>query len=462
VLQLRGTREAKRAGSAPALLDAGIDPGAPRIPRSRGGVTSLRTFDALHDRSFRWFFVSMLSQFSSMHMQMVVTPWLVYELTGSYARLGAIALASAVPGLILGFGGGVIADRAPKKLVVQVGQTLNAVSTLAIAILLSFGLLEFSHLMIAAAAQGAVFAIMGPARQALIPEIVGPRRLTNAIALNMAGLNVTRMGVPALGGFLIAIIGAAGVYYLMAALIFIAMVGLTPVRRHEAIEGDIAPDGYPAAPAPHAMPDAPRNPRTLRGGLRDVVDGMRYVAADRTVGILLLVNFFIVLMSMPYMQMMAGFVSDVLDGGEIELGILNSVAGIGSLVGSLAIASMPSKDRGRWYLLSALTLGVALVAFSASQWLWLTAVIMVVVGAGQAGRMSLSNVLLMAYTQPSYQGRVMSVYMMEFSLVSFGTFLVGIAAEFVGIQVAIGATAVSLIVISAAGLLLVPKVRDLP
>jgi hypothetical protein len=76
--------------------------------------------------------------------------------------------------------------------------------------------------------------------------------------------------------------------------------------------------------------------------------------------------------------------------------------------------------------------------------------------------MSLSNILLMAYTEPSLQGRVMSVYMMEFSLVSFGTFLVGVLAEIAGVQWAIGTTAVLLIAIAAAGLLFVPRVRNLP
>jgi hypothetical protein len=86
----------------------------------------------------------------------------------------------------------------------------------------------------------------------------------------------------------------------------------------------------------------------------------------------------------------------------------------------------------------------------------------VVVGVGSAGRMSLGNILIMSYTHPAYQGRVMSVFMMEFSLVSFGTFLVGIMAEVWGVQLAIGATALSLVVVAAAGLLFVPRVRDLP
>ena len=436
---------------------------APSGPRE-GGLGSLRTFDALQDHSFRWFSVSMLSQFSSMHMQMVVNPWLVYELTGSYAALGTVALVSSVPGIVLGFAGGVVADRAPKKAVVQIGQAISAVGTFVVALLISFGMLAYWHLLALAALQGAVFAIVGPTRQAFIPEIVGPARLTNAIALNMAGLNVTRMGVPALGGILIALIGADGVFYVMAALIFIAMITLTPVRKHvmstedEAVLREQEETGFGGM----ARMEQRTNAKTIGGGFRDIADGIRYIWQDSVVFMLLAVNFFIVLMSMPYMQMMAGFVKQVLHSGPEGLGILWSVTGVGSLVGSLAIASMPNRGRGKVFLWSALVLGVALMAFAASTSFWLTAVIMLAVGVGSAGRMSLGNILIMSYTHPAYQGRVMSVFMMEFSLVSFGTFLVGVMASVVGIQWAIGVTAFSLVVIAAIGLLAVPKVRDLP
>lgn len=414
-----------------------------------GRIASLKTFDALSDRSFRWFIVSMLSQFSSMHMQMVVNPWLVYELTGSYAKLGAIALASAIPGLVIGFPGGVIADRAPKKLLVQIGQAINGLSTLAIAVLIWLDMITFTHLMIMSGIQGGVWAVMGPARQALVPEIVGTERLTNAVALNMAGMNFTRLGVPALGGFLIAWIGPGGVYGLMAGLIFLAMFALIPVTLHA--------EARRARSAPWAGLT-----RETRRTVAETVEGIQYMRRDRTIFAVLIMNFFIVLMSMPYMQMMAGFVKDVLDGGPQALGFLLSVTGIGSLVGSLAIASMPNRGRGLAFLLSALVLGIALAVFSWSTWLWLTAVLMVFIGLGQAGRMSLSNILLMAYTEPKLQGRVMSVYMMEFSLVSFGTFLVGVLAEIVGVQWAIGVTAVSLIAIALVGLAAVPRVSKLP
>lgn len=436
-------------------------------PERRSRMGSVRTFEALNSRSFRWFFVAMLAQFSSMHMQMLVNPWLVFDITGSYARVGAIALASAIPGLILGFPGGVVADRAPKKIVVQIGQTVNAVGTLGIAVLLTLDMLTFTHLMLVSALQGGVFAIMGPARQAMIPEIVGPRRLSNAIGLNMAGLNVTRMGVPALGGFLIVIIGPAGVYYLMGILILIAVAGLIPVTKHVMTAEDIEEARVLAAAAgtdeaPRMLPVGGHGGGSGARGLSDIRDGIRYMRGDPVVLALLWINFYIVLMSMPYMQMLAGFVKEVLHGGPEQIGFLISATGIGALAGSLVVASMPNRGRGKVFLVSALILGVALVGFVISTSLWLTAVIMLAVGFGQAGRMSLGSILIMSYTNAEFQGRVMSVYMMEFSLVSFGTFAVGILAEMVGIQWAIGSTAAALVIVSIYGLLLMPRVRDLP
>jgi MFS family permease len=456
-----------RAPWAPAPV-ATTPSGDVEVARRGIRMPSLRTFEALNSRSFRWFFVAMLAQFSSMHMQMLVNPWLVFDITGSYARVGAIALASAIPGLILGFPGGVVADRASKKIVVQVGQTVNAFGTLSIAVLLTLDMLTFTHLMLVSALQGGVFAIMGPARQAFIPEIVGPRRLSNAIGLNMAGMNVTRMGVPALGGFLLAIVGPAAVFYVMAALIFIAVIVLIPVQKHVPTAEDIEEERILSAAA-GTLQAAPRARAGGHGGggsgargLADIRDGIRYMAGDRVVMALLVINFFIVLMSMPYMQMLAGFVKEVLNGGPEQIGFLISMTGIGALIGSLVVASMPNRGRGKVFLVSSLILGIALVGFVLSTSIWLTAVIMLAVGFGQAGRMSLGSILIMSYTKPEFQGRVMSVYMMEFSLVSFGTFAVGILAEAVGIQWAIGSTAAALLLVSIYGMFFMPRVRDLP
>ena len=144
--------------SAVAAVPAPAGASNPALPASRaetsalapvaarqGRFSNLRTFEALKDRSYRWFFFSMLAQFSSMHMQMVVNPWLVYQLTGSYVALGTIALANAVPGLIFGFVGAVVADRAPKKYIVQIGQVVNAAGTAVVGVLILNGSVGFEH-----------------------------------------------------------------------------------------------------------------------------------------------------------------------------------------------------------------------------------------------------------------------------------------------------------------------------
>jgi MFS family permease len=134
---------------------------------------------------------------------------------------------------------------------------------------------------------------------------------------------------------------------------------------------------------------------------------------------------------------------------------------VGALLGSLVIASLPARHRGLILLWSSLLLGVALIAFSASTWYWVSIPIMIAVGIGQAGRMSLGTVLLQSYTEREYRGRVMSVYMLEFSLTAFMVFLVGMIANFVGIQLALGACSAVLVVIVIGSMLGSPRLRNL-
>ncbi len=83
------------------------------------------------------------------------------------------------------------------------------------------------------------------------------------------------------------------------------------------------------------------------------------------------------------------------------------------------------------------------------------------VGVGQTGRMTLANTLLQYYVKDAYRGRVMSLYMMEFGLTSFGVFFTTIMAEQVGVQMAVGSLAIALVVCSALFLVFVPSIRKL-
>ncbi len=442
------TATVTEAPPLPARPDGAVraPPPPPRGPTldRRSRRFSFHTFDSLSDVSFRWYFFSMFGWFASMNMQMLVRGVIVFELTGSYAALGLISLANALPGLFLSLPGGLVADRVSKKRTVQIGQLCNMSVSAVLATLMLAGLLKFEHLVACAVLQGMINALIMPARQSMIPEIVDDDRLMNAVALNSAGTNVMRLAAPALGGLLLVVVGPGWVYMTMAGLYAAGALCLVPVR-----------------PRQTAATVSARTSGQVQTSMSDLVAGMRYIWQDRTVFIILLANLLIVLVSQPYQQMLPGFAKDVLDVGPGRLGLLMTLTGAGALAGSLAIASMPARNRGRVFLISSLVLGLTMLAFSVSTIYWLTAVIIIGVGIGQSGRMSLGNVLIQSYTAPEYRGRVMSFYMLEFSLVSFGTFFVGIAANIVGPQVAVGATAVALMAL-AGMLFLLPRMRNLP
>ena len=133
--------------------------------------------------------------------------------------------------------------------------------------------------------------------------------------------------------------------------------------------------------------------------------------------------------------------------------------GVGSLFGSLVIASLPPRRRGLLYLLSAVLLaGRGACVRHGRDVLAGRALLTVVIGIGHAGRMSLSTVLLQTYVDREYRGRVLSIYMMEFGLVALGVFAVGTIAEVVGLQLAIGGAAAILLVVA---LLLFPAFKTL-
>ncbi len=406
-------------------------------------------FDSLSHTGFRWFFGAMMGQMASMNMQMLVRGYLVYQITGSYADLGVVSLASAAPMILLSLHGGVIADRVPwKKYVVMGGQFLSAMNALWIALLLVVGVLSFPALLVAAVLQGVIQALMMPARQAMIPEVVGMRRLMNAVALNSAGMNSMRLIAPAIGGFLLALWNPSWVYFIMTAGYLWATVLLIKV---------------PKEPDPAFYDD--RQGGTPRGGRRHepggLFDGIRYIMHEPTLRMILGVNVLLILMSMPYVFLLPGFVESVLHEGPDKLGLLLSFTGGGSLVGALVIAALPPKRRGMLFLLSSLFQGIMLIVFSWSTWFWITAPVMALMGIGQAGRQSFSNVLVQSYTDDEHRGRVMSVYMWQFGLTSLGTFIVGVMASLIGAQLALGGTSVAMVVIALAVLAFSPRMRNL-
>lgn len=438
---------------------------APAVPLvgagSRGGGTrKIRTFESFSSAPFRWYFVSMLGVFGAMNSQMIAKGVLTYDLTGSFAALGTLALANAIPGMALSLHGGVLADRMPKKLIQQVGNTLNALNTLSIVLILLAGVMRWEYMIVNAAIQGIIQALMMPARQSMIPDIVYPRQVMNAVALNNAGMNISRLMVPAGVGFLMEV---APYYWAFALITFFYVFSAVTLIRVPNRPINVPPEEQVAfQPSGRPTFRGHAAPRGAKGAaLGDLVDGVKYLFRDRTILTILAVNMMMVMFSMPYMQMLPGFVKEVLHGGPGLQGLLTSVTGIGSLAAALVIASLPSKRRGTIFIAGSVVLGIALIAFSASSSVMITLPVMLFIGVGQSVRMALSNVLVQAYTDDQYRGRVMSIYMMEMSIVQVGVFAVGFASDIIGVQWALGLCSVALVALSLATFALVPRMRNL-
>lgn len=422
----------------------------------------ITTFTSLRTRNYRWFWLGSVAAFAGLQMQIIARGWLVWEMTDSELALGIVSFAFGVPILFFSIFGGAIADRLNKRNLLIGAQALSAVITLAIAILITIDRIEYWHLVAAAVAIGFTFVINGPARQAIIPELVQRRELLNAISLNSGAMNVTRIIGFALGGALLPLIGYASVYYIVvvcyiAATILLFMISL-PSR-------EAMPTPEPAlAPATAGM----GNPRRSSAGQflkdiwRDLLEGLSYVRHSALVISLLAMAFIPLTFGLPYMNLMPAFADEVLGRGETAYGLLMAMTGAGALIASLAIASLGDFRRKGVLLLGlALVFGVMLGLFSISHSYSLSLAILVGAGAGGAGYMAVNNTLIQSNVPLRILGRVMSIYMVTFALMPMGTLPLGAVAEAIGPTTAVAGGAVVIVLFTLAMAIFRPSIRRL-
>jgi len=420
-------------------------PGMGGGPGRRGAVSfrNLRTFNSFKNPIFRLYYGGMLGQMASMNMQMIAGGMLLKRLTDSPAIVGTMSLANAIPMLILSLFGGVIADRVEKKYVLLFGQIAFALISLGIAIALTLGYLSPERpgswwiLVVSSILQGSVMGLAMPSRQAIINDIVSEEELMNAISLNFMGMNSLQLFAPALAGFLVDAYDFKAVYYTMTGLYIIAIIFFI------------------------FMPKIGIKVTSRGSALVEIREGFKYVWHQKTIRLILFLSFIAVVLSMPYGMLMPFFADDVLHKGAQGMGILMSVSGAGAIVASITLASLPNKKRGIMMLAGGVFLGVALTAFSFSN-LWSVSLVMIaLVGIGGTVRMTLTNTLIQYYVDDNYRGRIMSLFMMQFGLSSFGTFAAGLIAQSFGVQWGVGGFAIVLVVLSVLALVAFPRIRKL-
>lgn len=380
----------------------------------------LRAYPALGNRAFRTFWIGVSPAMIAWQMNVIATGYAAFALTGTATWLGVVSLAIGLPAVLLSLVGGAVADLWPKHQVLMITQTVFALAAAAIAGLSFMGLLEIWHLVALGAVQGVVSAFNMPARQAYIADLAGSRDLRNAVGLNNAAVNFSRIVGPAAAGALIAApgIGVGGVFAAMAVL-YVVVLG-TLVR------------------IPSTGAGAGRRPATL-GAVGEMLVGIRYIRASAFLPTLMLLALVPIFFGMPYQTLMPVFSERIFEAGPGGLGILMACVGLGALVGTMLTAAFSSIANATLLQVGlGASFGIALVVFAISPTFWMAAAVLLIVGATGSSYNSYNNTLIMANTDPQLYGRVMSVYMLTFSLMPIAALPAAWLADLVGGRFAIG------------------------
>lgn len=371
-----------------------------------------KTFASLRYRDYRLLWIGTAVMSTGQWLQQVVLSWLVFEMTGSAFLLGLINGVRFLPFLFTSLIGGVLADRIDRRRLMLWTQWYVFAVTLLMGLLFLTGRVAVWHLFAFTFISGVGWSLTMPVRQSIVPSLVPRAQLLNAVALSSAAFNITRTVGPAIGGFLLAAIGASGTFLVQAALYAIVLVMIAAMR----VPAVVRPAGARATTAWGSM-----------------VEGFRYIRATPVVGTLLLLGLVPMLLGMPYQTLLPIFAADIYDIGPGGLGILIGFAGLGSFLATMAVASLGDFPRkGLVQLLALGALGVTLVIFSQIAWLPLALAVLVVVGAAQMGYGTLNQTQLQTITTDDMRGRVQSVYMLNVGLVPAGSFAAGGIAALIG------------------------------
>jgi MFS family permease len=349
-----------------------------------------RTFGSiLRSRNFRLFFIGQAISVTGTWMQMVAAAWLVLQLTHSGVALGIDTALSFGPILFLGAFGGALADRHDKRTILLGTQAAFGTLALALWALVASGVVELWMVYTLSFLQGVVTAIDQPTRQSFFAEMVEPADLPNAVTLNGAVMTGTRIVGPALAGALIAGLGMQWCF-LINGISYVAVIGALLAMR----VGELRP-----------------NRATREGGA--IREGLRYVWSTGELRRPLLLMSVLYLFSFNYSVLIPLFAERTFDGNAGTLGLLLSVAGVGSLVAALIMAGRPRPGE-RPLAMAAVAVGIVttLVAFAPT--LHVAVIAMLAVGAASIVFFVTANSTLQLSSRPEMRGRVMALYGMVF------------------------------------------------
>jgi MFS family permease len=395
------------------------------------------------EQPFRWYWAGSLAQAMSQGMQFLVIGWLVLEVTGDKTQLGLTVSLYGLPNIAFLMAGGIIADRMDRKLLLMVTQAMVGALIAGLAVLTITDLVALWHIYLSAALLGVLQALNMPARLAMLADLVGERRLLDAVAQFNAAQHAGRIVGPPVAGVLIDLWGMGVVLVLNAACYGASVVLLVMVR------GTFS------------------RPETSRQSLLSHIgEGLSVIRDTPMLLTVLVMTCFFGGFGMAHLQVIPAFAKEQLGSGASEVGLLLLGSGIGALAGSMTLTFMHRAWLFRWLLFSLVTFTVLLTLFawsgsfddltgtSWSGWFWVTWVFTLLVGVVAIGWVwPLTTTITQLSSPAELRGRVLGVLHLVPGLHFLGAWPLTLAAAGMGWPLAItGAAGVCLLVTLTFGL----------
>ncbi|HUP20812.1 MAG TPA: MFS transporter [Gemmatimonadota bacterium] len=382
-----------------AIGPVGAEPTGAPPPVSAGPVSGRgAAFTALRHPRFRLFWIGAFVSNIGSWMQAVAQGWLVLELTDSAFMLGLVGFAATFPMLVLLLVGGVYADRFDRRTMLLWAMGAMMAFATALAVLTGTGTVRIQHVLVLSLLNGGALAMAAPAYQAFVHDLVGRPLLQNAIALNSAQFNLSRVVGPSIAGLAIGVIGLAGCFGLNAISYLAAIAVLVKIRG--ASTRKVNPDPV----------------------WKSLVEGVGYVRSRPRIQAVLLLVSLISVLAMPYATLLPIIARDSLGLGASGLGWLFAVGGTGAVVGALSLAAWRGGGHRGLYLLTMCAItGLGTTVLGLAREPLLAGAALVAISYAATSAIALSNTLLQELVDDAMRGRVLGM----FGLAFMGTFPIG-------------------------------------
>ena len=343
-------------------------------------------------RNYRRFFVGQAVSVSGTWMQNVAAAWLVLELTGSPVAVGVLALCKFLPFTLFSPFAGLLVDRLDARRTVIGTQAVLMLVAVALAVLAFADAAAVSAVYALVALGGAALVLDAPARQALTFQMVGPRELPNAVALNASIVNAARVVGPALGGLLVAAVGVAFCFAVNAASFLAVLAGLLLIRKRELY-------------------------RLERAETPGLVDGMRetlrYVRRTPLVAAVLATVLLATLFSFNFNVLLPVLARETVGAGADVFGAIGASFGAGALVGALLTASL-GRASPRALVVGVAAFGLAQLLLAPQESVTAAAILLFAAGVSFTLWTANANAILQLGAPDHLRGRVLALYFFAF------------------------------------------------